>query len=63
MSPEHPEEEQERSEGVRISDRRRIDPVTFQARQPETPAAAAGAAEGEALPPPTQAEEQVALAE
>ncbi len=63
MSPEHPEEEQERSEGVRISDRRRIDPVTFQARQPETPAAAAGAAEEEALPPPTQAEEQVALAE
>jgi molecular chaperone GrpE len=63
VSPEHPEEEQERSEGVRISDRRRIDPVTFQARQPEAPAAAAGAAEEEALPPPTQAEEQVALAE
>jgi molecular chaperone GrpE len=67
---EHPDEEQERSEGVRISDRRRIDPVTFQARQSETPAAAPGPgpnagaeAEEEALPPPTQEAEQLALAE
>lgn len=41
MSSSHPEEE---PEGVRISDRRRIDPVTFEPRQSETPAAAAGAA-------------------
>lgn len=64
MSLEHPDEEQERSEGVRISDKRRIDPDTFQPRQSATPAAAAGpAAEEDALPPPTQAAEQVALAE
>jgi molecular chaperone GrpE len=64
VSPEHPDEEQERSEGVRISDKRRIDPETFQARQSATPAAAAGPAdEEEALPPPTQAAEQMALAE
>ncbi len=63
-----PEQEQEHSEGVRISDRRRIDPVTFQARQSETPAAAPGAegsatADQEQLPSATQAEEQLALAE
>ena len=64
MSLEHPDEEQERSEGVRISDKRRIDPDTFQPRQLATPAAAAGpGADEEALPPPTQAAEQVALAE
>lgn len=34
-------EEREPEEGVRINDRRRIDPETFEARQPETPAAAA----------------------
>lgn len=69
MIPQTPEEEQEHREGVRISDRRRIDPVTFEARQPAAPAAAAPAAEaagdpdGEELPPPTQADEQLALAE
>ena len=38
MNGEH--DEQEPSEGVRISDRRLIDPVTFEVRQSATPAAA-----------------------
>ena len=69
MIPQTPEEEQERSEGVRVTDRRRIDPETYEARQPEAPAAAAPATEtsaapdGEELPSPTQADEQLALAE
>jgi molecular chaperone GrpE len=56
------EQEREPSEGVRISDKRRIDPVTFQARQPEAPTGTPPPVPGEAsLEPPTLAAEQVAL--
>ena len=58
------EREQELSEGVRISDRRRIDPVTFEARQPATPAAApagpAAPAGAGAPPSPARSAEQPA---
>lgn len=57
------EQEFEPTEGVRITDKRRVDPVTFEARQPATPAAAAPAEDGPELPEATQAEEQQALAE
>lgn len=65
------EQEFEPSEGVRITDKRRVDPVTFEARQPAPPAAAAPAApeadapdaDGPELPAATQAAEQQALAE
>ncbi len=55
------DERESQSEGVRITDRRLIDPDTFQLRQPATPAAAP---EGDAEPAqPADDAEQAALAE
>jgi molecular chaperone GrpE len=61
VSEQQSEQEQEPIEGVRINDRRRIDPVTFQARHPEDPGAATPAAE-EVAQPATADQEALAQA-
>ena len=58
------EHEREPGEGVRINDKRLIDPVTLQARVPAAPSPVPEPGSGEpTLPPATREDEQAALAE